>query len=180
MRTKSAVTLVEVLAVISIILVLTAILAPVVSSAKDQAAIVASESNMRQLVSACVLYASDQSDTGGPSGLGLPTNLVQLLKSRKLPKALFDTHGNPEYVGGPPVYRYMPPAEKDAKGDLGQAWIKHVDSTGNNPIILIDGTHNPTASETEFFRHRLVFGAYLSGSLRKQHLTGPYAVYERW
>ncbi len=178
---RRAITLVEILIVLSIIAVLSAIAYPVIVRAKRSARITRSVSNMRQIHAALMVYVSDMDD-GGPVGLGLPPSLLRLRKAGGLPVALFRTGGTAFFGhSGEDVYTWMPPHVGPGIETALDPWKSHVQRTQENPIIVVDETQNSRADfALRVFDPRFAVGIYYQGNVRRLTTRGPIARYEVW
>lgn len=169
-------TLIEALVVISIIVLLCSLLFPVFQAVKWQVKKSRSMSQMRQIHVALLLYVQDY-EGGGPGGLGLPPSMVTLQEASDLPQRLLETGGVP-YIAPdhPAVFTWMPPAGP-AYDDLLEPWLKHIEVTQGNPIILIDETFNHDAGPFVTLEGH---GIYLEGNISKRRARGVLARCDVW
>jgi Tfp pilus assembly protein PilE len=173
---KKAFSFVEVLLVIGILLVVSAISYPAFANARREASKAASISNMRQLLALVEIYRSDQSntsDSGTPSEMGLPQAdyfYINMMKAQKL--------GPPHKGVNRPfhIYMYYPPPERFAQRELVENWVAWTKACGDQTVLIGDFnfTDRPV---TEFsgFISKVGLGIRLNGQIARKRGLGDYA-----
>ncbi len=94
-KVKGGFTLIELLVVIAIIAILASLAVPAVMKARVRANITKSASNMKQIVLACKLYASDNNDSYPSTGTTAVTNFNLLIPNYAGAKTIFQVPGLP-------------------------------------------------------------------------------------
>ncbi len=183
MNTSRAMTIIETLAVVTIITILGALSVPVYNSVKHSAKIARSESNLRQIGISMSLYrgeweASSSASSDEVSSLGLPPSLFALAKSQHLPDELFRTGGENFGKLAPDVYTYMVPHIPTETED---GWKAHYEKMQEQSIVVVDTTQNPGMPPNTFiFEPQLSLGLRLDGGVTKRRATGSPGSYAFW
>lgn len=168
----------EIIVVIHIVAVLAALLYPVMASARREAKITRSMSQMRQIGVALTLYRADLGDEG-PLGFGLPPSSVHLRRAQNLSPDLVHTGGNPIPGVATDIYAWFPPtlpASEKAMRD----WNAY--RMGNeNPFLLFDVTQNASPNAlNDAFDSRLVLAMRLDASVVRRRMSGVLLTYNTW
>lgn len=176
-RRSHGLTLVEVCVVIAILILTLSLLFPVFQQAKWRVKIARSQSQMRQIHSAIILYGTEY-DGGGFGAIVLPPDGVVLKHVMQLPDDLFVTGGipwkDPEH---PPHYTWMPPRPDPRHASLEPLWKEHLDSTGGNPVILVDDTFNRVGGRFVLME---AYGIFYDGHIEKRTARGSMTEYRLW
>jgi len=172
--------MVEILCVLVIVFVLSAISTPVITGALQSAKESSSQQRMRQLSLALLAYRSDYDGnaSGNASQMGLPTMEILLLtsgmmiaKERELWKSPCAQH--PDSPIGFTNFNYYP-------DDDGQ-WIRYTNEKGDGSVMMSDFNCNPASLPigAVFSTKRIPF-VRLDGSTGLKTRTGSPQAYWDW
>ena len=180
-------TMIEILVVISILLLLTAISYPVLVGAKRKAGEMKSVSNLRQLYYALAIYRTEH-DGDGIYGqydpMGLPPGLEALAKAYKLPHSAFLSGGVLTLDSDvPPLFYVMwcYPVDAPEFSLCDKQWLDEVLSQEENTVILVDLWHNyGIATVDSEFVTRKGIGLRLNGSVETRNQRGDPLHFDYW
>ena len=173
MRKRLAVTLVEVLIVIGIILVIAAIVFPVFSAGREKSMEIRSISNMQQIYVALEIYRSEYNGipVGKMEDMGLPPWPTEQYLGPTV-AALYP----PKRRRGLIYYYYPAPDDIDHRNPT---WSTYVVEHGDSTVLLADVWFNPSEPTGGFpayhfnpYVEKYVFGITVGGSLRKKRAAG--------
>lgn len=174
--------LIEMVVVVAIIILLASLAFPVYARAKENAKIVRSKSNMRQLALLIRQYAEDQNGSG-PLGLGLPHSAAAFYR-RPIPVELISTGGSNWQSPGstnaaynwmlPDLVNLAPGPNLDSR--LAE-WQKHMSRTNENPVLLVDATF---PLETGPFAKKRIFGVHFDSSIKVRKYAGKVSMLDPW
>ena len=184
---RRGLSLTEVLVVMSIVLLLASLAYPALMKGIESAKISRSRSNMRQLHVALTLYVNDQ-DGEGPNRLGLPHCWQVFIDSQHIPTSLLRTGGTGWQQGpgrsGGDAYTWMVPnvlpgfpGYSDLPGSERYKWLRHVEATQGNPVLLLDATF---PLRTGWMESKRLFGLYFDGHIETRTFTGNVTDHQRW
>jgi type II secretory pathway pseudopilin PulG len=178
---RASISLIEILAVVTILVTLYTILQPLLASAMRQAIISKSQANMRTIHAAHMLYANDFPDAQSPFGVTVPLDTVGFSRTYKLSKEVLRTGGIPRDGMSYAVYTWMYLGHKtpQMRGDQDEGpWERHVIATNGDPILIVDPTQDP--NETMLFTPRRAYGVFYSGQLSRRTSRGVLTSFETW
>jgi type II secretory pathway pseudopilin PulG len=179
---QAGISLIETLAVITILVTLYTILQPVLFSAMRQTIISRSLANMRTIHSAHMLYANDYLDAQSTYGVTVPLDPVGFSRTYKLSKEVLRTGGIPRDGMSYAVYTWMylghrnPLMRGNHQGE--GPWERHVIATSGVPILIVDPTQDP--NQTMLFTPKRAYGIYYSGQLSRRISRGVLTSYQVW
>ena len=182
-RTRSGLTLIEVLVVVAILAVLAAIALPAYQAARARAKVTRSVNNLKQISLALRLYAETHGQNS-PLGLGLPPHGPSTLVDLKMiPVDLLRTRGtdltgpgtnSDAYVWFPPT---LPQEEDSPSLDRWQEFVEH---TNGNPVLMLDKTQNTLTEIHDPFHPKLCIVLWADGSVQTTRRTGVVGQYGMW
>jgi prepilin-type N-terminal cleavage/methylation domain-containing protein len=177
-KIQAGVTLTEILTVIAIASILTAIALPALASAKESANRSGSMNNLKQLHSALTLYRIDENGEGKygyGEVMGLPNDLRIIKEKYHLPDALFLSPCPSSSSSRPSLYRRM--WQMSAEPLLPPQWEEYSQRRMGSSVLL--GDTNCTFPDdnwaNELLRHRAL-AVYEAGNVRqfvKRGFSGP-------
>ncbi len=174
MKTKTGITLIEVIVCVTIIMIVAAITYPVVVNAKDGALKTKSISNMRQVYLALEIYAQEHN--------GTPTGTMESMGLPPWPSTQYLGEGVKELY--PPrrpsvnwtFYAYNPmPTEIDRREPN---WAQYTAEVGSSAVLICDPFFNPPRTDEydmyweDPYVRKFVMGITVSGTLVKKTRTG--------
>jgi prepilin-type N-terminal cleavage/methylation domain-containing protein len=174
---KRGFTLIEILTVLGVIALVTAIAFPVLVASKRSASEAKCASNLRQLWTASELYRADQSQTaevGSIYEMGLPPQQTAASLVKTLNLKCTEWTSAPGAVNG---YEYMP---IDPEHPLPETWAEYTRRAGPNAVEWADWSHNTKADLQMVAFPKYVFGISISGSLLKRKAVGDYLTTVWW
>lgn len=166
---KRAFTLVEILIVLAIAAIITAILVPVFAASKTKAKETVSASNMKQIHMAIEMYRqdSDGSAFGSMEAMGLPSKLADL------PGVLNLT---PPLAPKSFIYYYYPVSSKIDQRH--PSWAEYSQEKGDQTVLLTDLWFTPGILARgpryfdDFDQVRYQIGITLGGNIRRKTASG--------
>lgn len=167
---------IELLAVVAIISILAALMFPVMKSAVRAAKITRSMNNMRQINLALHLYVQDHGKD--MTQLDAYPRLVEpALVAYGASLELWNTGGLTADQSIPPYAFLIGGLQID--NDIAR-WELHLQRTGRNPLILIDGTQEKPHNAFDPFSPSLAFAIYADSHITKKRVKAyPYRL-ELW
>jgi prepilin-type N-terminal cleavage/methylation domain-containing protein len=156
-----AFTLTEIIVVIGIVVILSAIAFPVAVESKKRADRAHCVSNLKQMASMLLLYRSeyDGADQGTPAEMGLPNWSFAQLFGNKSPAPCrgHNPKGN-DYIRAHPADPYR-------EASLEQ-WRKDLDKYGGAVIVIYDTNHQDKFPKAFTWGKWSAFGVQLDGTMR--------------
>lgn len=161
-RLISGLTLLETITVILIISVLAAIMFPAFAGAKRSSKVVRTQAQLRQWAMVGQLYAMDNDPPLG-CPVTTPPSLLTFVELRLVPARLLDTGAGHPRSAYTFVYPSLPAPPLEAA-----RWIRHVDQSGGNPIVMIDVSQDKRIDDRPHVmgRRYTVYGVNYEGTLR--------------
>ena len=177
---RRAKTLLETLAVISIIVILLVILSPVLVRVKDSAKIAKSKSNLRQIHLQTRLYQSDwdAQEYGNAYEMGLPPSPAYIRLdslSRLVPP-------NAPSTSSPILGRlYWVFYNDPGKDGMVPSWQDYTTRNMGNSIMYIDPFNNPNVPlDRGSFISRKIIGITVDGSISQRISPGDWMIRSWW
>ena len=184
MNKRRAFTLVEVIAVITLVAILVAILFPVFQQVKKRAYETVCVSNLHQIDVAIELYrpeyGDEKLDVGAPADMGLPFDYTDMVNLKLLSRGACVCPAGSAITTYFQVYPDGPQSDPEWQYDL-DAWLAYIQRYQDSAAVLFDMNHDVGDNflVTPFQTHRGL-AVYLNGSVRWVTRKGTPARNDSW
>jgi type II secretory pathway pseudopilin PulG len=181
--TSRALSVVEVLIVLTVLALVAALLYPIVVRARDRAKEATCYGNLRNIQTAVALYRADydgESKYGAPEAMGLPPSIARLMDYGAITKTTMQCPGRPFSPGlRQAVYtQYWPPFGRFAPSDsflerMRAEWLEAVQRMREDTVIVGDLNHDFPGRDVHegSVEHRAI-GVTLGGQVDTAIRTG--------
>ncbi len=184
MRRRRALSLIEVLAAATIVIVLTAIGASVYTQGQERSRKAVIISNLRQVGLAVQIYRDSEglpsAEIGLPSEMGVPS--AAYVKGVVMRPLMKDWPVKMENIGGAPVAWTLELnyGDDDASPELTASWLRHAAKSSGNPVIVRDFYFSDAESYFDPFGYYRGIGLRLDGSITEAQGYGNVIAPDWW